>query len=313
MTAVTAHAKENVDFYTKVLGLRLVKKTVNQDDVSAYHLFYADAVGSPGTDMTFFDWKHAGARQESSDQISRTYFRVNDPEAIKYWDGRLKDNGIESVREVMLDGKSCLLFEDREGQRLGLVDDLGAEFEGKVWIGSDQSSAVPEQFAIKGFFAVELAVQDIESVDSMLVDVLGWEQAGEYDQPESGRKARKYAMDGGGPGREVHVTEDQSDSLRMSLAGTVHHVAFRVKDEAEMLEWIYRLEETGVPHSGEVERFYFKSLYFRITPGILFEIATDGPGFSADEDIERLGEKLALPPFLEPRRAEIEAGLDPIL
>lgn len=308
VTAVTADAKENVRFYTEVLGLRLVKKTVNQDDVSAYHLFYADAIGSPGTDMTFFDWEQALPQQVGADQISRTFFRVDNQKSLAFWQERLEEYGVEDILVTNINSRDAILFGDSEGQRLGLVEDGGAEFHGEVWGGA----LVPREHAIKGFYAVELTVPELESVSHILHDILGWKETQNYIHPMSKNSVTVFEMDGGGPGKQVHIHEEVSDVAHGSTAGSVHHVAFRVDDEHEMLEWAYHLERMGIPHSGIVERFYFKSLYFRITRGILFEIATDGPGFTADESIENLGKRLSLPPFLEPDREIIERGLQPL-
>ncbi|MCC2631424.1 MAG: mhqA [Patescibacteria group bacterium] len=308
VTAVTAKAKENLAFYTKVLGLRLVKKSVNQDDVSAYHLFYADKKGTPGTDMTFFDWSTSGPRQGETDGILRTMFRISGENALKYWEERLtkegvRHNGIQEMGET-----GAIFFEDFEGQRLALVDDKGAEFHGEVWDGSE----VPAEYALKGFFAVQLAIPELLLIDTVLTRVLGFEKQGTYENPErAGEKVVIYAMEGGGPGKEVHVVERQGTKM-WALAGGVHHVAFRVKDEGEIRYWWALLNQVMLGNSGLVERYYFKSLYFKISDGILFELATDGPGFESDEPLEHLGEKLALPPFLEPRRAEIEGGLKPL-
>lgn len=162
---------------------------------------------------------------------------------------------------------------------------------------------------MRGFYAVELTVPDIKSIESILVEILGWEKVATYDAPQTQNKVTVFAMNGGGPSKEVHVRELAVQQVFASTAGSVHHVAFRLKDQIEMSEWEVRLNENGIPNSGIIDRFYFKSLYFRISPGILFELATDGPGFSADEDMAHLGEKLSLPPFLEPQRNEIEAHL----
>jgi glyoxalase family protein len=307
VTAVTAQAKNNVEFYTKILGLRLVKKTVNQDDVSAYHLFYADAEGNPGTDMTFFDWEKAGPKMVGSDQITRTYFRVASKKALEYWLTRFDEQKVPHSELIDMNGHEAIQFEDPEGQKLGLVNDNGADFHGKVW-----DKIVPQEYALRGFYAVELIVPQIDRVDDILTDVLGWQKTDSYPDPETQAPVWVFAMNGGGPGREVHIREMVAQQIPASTAGSVHHVAFRLKDENEMIAWLNHLEQMGIPNSGIVERFYFKSLYFRISRGILFELATDGPGFAADESMDHLGEKLALPPFLEPYRTEIEAGLKPL-
>jgi glyoxalase family protein len=307
VTAVTAKIKDNLKFYTEVLGLRLVKKSVNQDDVSAYHLFYADKKGTPGTDMTFFDWEKAGVRQIGTDQISRTYFRVNGREAIEFWDKRLAEYGLSKSEIIQIDKRDAILFEDPEGQRLGLIDDQGAGFEGEVW-----DSHVPAAFCIRGFYAVELSIPEVQKIEPFLTQIMQWELKGNFTEAETGDSIWKFSMAGSGPGKEIFIREVLDDVVPFSTAGSVHHVAFRVQDEQALNEWIEHLAKYSYPNSGIVERYYFTSLYFRISRGILFELATDGPGFASDEDEAHLGEKLALPPFLESQRKEIEAGLKPL-
>lgn len=309
VTAVSARIGHNADFYTRVLGLRLVKKSVNQDDVSAYHLFYADKVGSPGTDMTFFDWPMAGADFRGTDSIVLTAFRVSGRAALDYWTARLEAEGVPHHGIETFNGRSILRFTDPEGQRLALVDDEGEPFEGKLWDGSD----VPLEHALRGFYAVMLSVPKLEHVEPILTQVLMFTEAGRADYPGAGAAIIYNITEAGGPGREVWLLEEP-DKPRATLgAGGVHHVAFRVADFDEQKEWHNRVRGVGLPISGYIDRFWFKSVYFRISNGILFELATDGPGFAIDEDPSALGEKLVLPPFLEPRRAEIEAGLKPIV
>ncbi len=309
VTAVTAKVKNNLEFYTKVLGLRLVKKSVNQDDVSAYHLFYADKVGTPGTDMTFFDWPQIAANARGTDSIVNTMFRVNGRAALEYWVERFDTQKIKHGDITTFAERSILHFEDLEGQRLTLIDDGGTAFEGKPWDGAD----IPIEHTIHGFYGVMLSIPKLSMIEPILTQVLGFEKTGQYpslDIPDD--NIYVYAMDGGGPGKEVHVLEQpRQASARLGFGG-VHHVAFRVKNDEEQHSWIQQLTNAGMHTSGVVDRYYFRSVYFRISNGILFEIATDGPGFAADESVETLGERLALPPFLEPQRAEIEAGLQPI-
>jgi glyoxalase family protein len=307
VTAVTAKIGDNAYFYTHVLGLRLVKKSVNQDDVTAYHLFYADKIGSPGSDMTFFDWPMAGQDRRGTDSIVTTAFRVDGREALDYWTQRLQAYGVEHQGLERFAGRDVLRFEDAEGQRLMLVDDQGADYEGELW---DQTE-VPVEHALRGFYAVMLSVPQLDQVEPVLSQVLQFTESERADFP-GGRETIIYQMGEGGPGREVWVVEEPDTPLARLGAGGVHHVAYRVADVAEQEAWHGRLRSLGVPVSGLIDRYYFQSIYFRISNGILFEIATDGPGFAADEDPERLGETLALPPFLEPRRTQIEAGLKPI-
>lgn len=309
VTAVTGDAPANLDFYTRVLGLRLVKKTVNQDDTSAYHLFYADKLGSPGTDMTFFDWPQTGPNQRGTDSIVNTLFRVDGRAALEYWADRLTQIGVAVQPIEQFRGLDVLRFEDPEGQRLTLVDDGGAPIEGEVWEGTD----VPPGFALRGFYAIALSVPTLDQVGMILERILNFEELERLPNPDNpAEEIVIFGMDGGGPGKEVHVFV-QPDAPRAWLGrGGVHHVAFRLRDEAEHKAWNAHLNRVGLPNSGLVDRYYFKSLYFRISNGILFELATDGPGFDSDEPLETLGERLALPPFLESRRAQIEAGLQPL-
>ncbi len=309
VTAVTGEVKQNKEFYTQLLGLRLVKKSVNQDDVSAYHMFYADKLGSPGTDMTFFDWPQTSQNVRGTDSISNTLFRVQGQAALEYWLNRFELNGVSHQGIESFDGRAILRFEDPEEQRLALVDDGGAPFEGEVWDGVD----IPADFALRGFYATELTVPRLAQIDPILTRLLGFEKVRavpSLDNPH--QMVGIYAMDGGGPGKEVHVVEMAGARPAFLGRGGVHHVAFRLRDDEEQQAWLEYLNKSGVPNSGLVDRYYFKSVYFRISRGILFELATDGPGFATDEPLENLGEQLALPPFLEPRRAQIEANLKPV-
>ncbi|MDO9561280.1 MAG: ring-cleaving dioxygenase [Bradyrhizobium sp.] len=304
LTAISAKPRENLAFYTGLLGMRLVKKTVNQDDVSAYHLFYADGKANPGTDLTFFDFPAAPERR-GANSISRTGLRVAGEPSLGYWRDRLKQAGADTSDVLEVDGRLTLPFEDGEGQRLVLVDD-GGEGTAAPW----ERSAVPAEHQIRGLGPIVLTVRDLAAIEQVLVGTMNMRRARDY--AAHGAHVHVFAMGGGGPAAELHVIEDKDSPMARQGAGGVHHVAFRTPDEAQYHGWTQRLSELGIRHSGEIDRFYFRSLYFREPNGILFEIATDGPGFATDEPMASLGEKLALPPFLEPRRTEIEAGLKPI-
>lgn len=308
VTAVSGQIQRNVEFYTGVLGLRLVKKSVNQDDVSAYHLFYADKIGSPGTDMTFFDWP-VGPERRGTDSIVATGFRVNGAGALAYWAQRLADQGLAVQGPESWAGREALSFQDAEGQRLLLVNDGGAPYIGEIWDGSD----VPVDFALRGFHAAMLSTPRLANLVPILTQLLGYGESGRYPYPgQPGKELVVFSTGSGGPGNELWVVEEPNLPPARQGAGAVHHVAFRVADETEQAYWHQRLTQAGLGVSGFIDRFYFKSIYFRISNGILFEIATDGPGFAADEDPATLGQKLALPPFLEPQRVRIEAGLKPL-
>jgi glyoxalase family protein len=306
LTAISAKPRENLAFYTGLLGMRLVKKTVNQDDVSAYHLFYADGKANPGTDLTFFDFPAAPERR-GANSISRTGLRVAGEDSLGYWRDRLKKAGGHTGEIAEVDGRLTLPFEDGEGQRLVLVDDGGAG-TASPW----EKSPVPAEHQIRGLGPIVLNVHDLARTATTLTGVMNMRRVRSYPAPDAPADVQVFAMGEGGPAAELHVVEQKDSPIARQGAGGVHHVAFRTPDETQYHAWTQRLHELGIRNSGEVDRFYFRSLYFREPNGILFEIATDGPGFATDEPMETLGEKLALPPFLEPRRAEIEAGLKPI-
>ena len=308
VTAVSGQIGRNLDFYTRQLGLRLVKKSVNQDDVSAYHLFYADKVGSPGTDMTFFDWPQTGPDRRGTDSIVLTAFRVNGRAALDYWVERFVRQDVPHHPVETFAERDVLRFEDPEGQRLLLVDDGGAPIEGELWDGSD----VPVEYALRGFQAVMLSVPALSQMTPILSEILGFNEVQRAPYP-GGSEAAIFAIGEGGPGREIWVLEEPQRQPAWLGAGGVHHVAFRVANDAQQASWHARLRKVGLGVSPVIDRFYFHSIYFRISNGILFEIATDGPGFATDEALDTLGERLALPPFLEDQRAAIEANLKPIV
>jgi glyoxalase family protein len=306
LTAVTADAPANHVFYTQTLGMRLVKKTVNQDDVSAYHLFYADALASPGTDITFFDWPVARERR-GTHSITRTGLRVAGRDTLAWWKQRFAQTGVAHEDVVDRDGRSTLDFEDFEGQRLSLVDDGGAG-AAHPW----EPSPIPAERQIRGLGPITISVPELRATDLVLTRVLPMTPVRDYPTPgNGGSRTHVYQMGAGGAAAELHVSVEPNLPPVVAGAGGVHHVAFRIPD-ADYTAWADRLRELRMPSSGPVDRFYFRSLYFREPNGILFEIATDGPGFTADEPLESLGEKLSLPPFLEGRRRQIEAGLKPL-
>ncbi|MEA2993070.1 MAG: glyoxalase family protein [Alphaproteobacteria bacterium] len=304
LTAVSADAPGNRAFYTGTLGMRLVKKTVNQDDVSAYHLFYADGKASPGSDLTFFDWP-APREQRGAHSITRTGLRVNGEPTLRWWKERLIKAGVHMDDIVTRDGRLTLDFEDFEGQRLSLVDD-GGKGEANPW----EKSPVPAEHQIRGLGPITMTVPELRATDVVLTQVTNMRHAREYKNGNA--VVHVYEMGQGGPTAELHVAVESGLPVAVQGAGAVHHVAFRTPDNAQYDAWAERLATLRIPNSGKVDRFYFRSLYFREPNGVLFEIATDGPGFATDEPADKLGEKLALPPFLEPRRKEIEAGLKPL-
>ena len=303
LTAVTADAPGNHRFYTQVLGLRLVKKSVNQDDVSAYHLFYADGEATPGTDLTFFDWPVPPERRGTR-SIVRTGLRVAGEASLHWCTRRLASLGRVAGPVVERDGRLTVDFEDPEGQRLSLIDE-GDGGPAHPWA----KSPVPAEHQIRGLGPITLSIPTLEPTHTLLVQVLNLRAVRTY--PEGSLTTHVYTMGPGGPGAELHLRIEPAASPARQGAGGVHHVALRTT-AADYQAWADRLEASGIPSSGPVDRYYFRSLYFREPNGILFEIATDEPGFTADEPLDKLGERLALPPFLEPRRGEIEAGLKPL-
>jgi glyoxalase family protein len=270
-------------------------------------LFYADAKASPGTDLTFFDFRTLPARHGNR-SISRTALRVAGGATLAWWRNKLIDGEIQAGEVAERDGRLTLDFLDPEGQRLSFVDD-GGQGEAHPW----DRSPVPATHQVRGLGPITLSVPDLAPTEAVLTMVMNMHKAREYPHPENPRDTvHVYAMGDGGPSAELHVAVQPELPPAHPGAGGVHHVAFRTPDAASYDEWAKRLRSLRIPNSGKIDRFYFQSLYFREPNGILFEIATDGPGFAADEPMETLGEKLALPPFLEPRRQEIEAGLKPL-
>ncbi len=309
VTAVSARIADNLDFYTNVLGLRLVKRSVNQDDTSAYHLFYADKLGTPGTDMTFFDWPRIGPDQRGTDSIAGTAFRVSSRDSLEFWAQRLDRLSVKRKEIRVFAERELLPFEDPEGQQLYLVNDHGAEFEGELW----PHPEIPTEHALRGFYSVLLSVPDREQLGWIFTEVLGFSEVQRDTWIDGVTPVGIFSTNAaGGPGREVWLLEEPDLPRARLGAGGTHHVAFRVEDAQKQIDWLQSLREAGLEVSGQIDRFWFKSIYFRVTPGILFEIATDGPGFAIDEHPESLGEELVLPPFLEDRRQEIEAGLVPL-
>jgi glyoxalase family protein len=303
VTAITAHAPENVAFYTQTLGLRLVKKTVNQDDISAYHLFYADELGSAGTEVTFFDWAMAAPNHPGRGEVAAVALRVAGNDALKWWEARFDQLGIPYRVMTHPTGGEMVAFTDAEGQRLQLIDDSNASVPGgRPWAGS----SVPVERAIRGLGAVTLTVGRLEPTEHMLIDVLGFRKTGEQGS------MTLFETGAGGIGATVVVDVQPALPNARQGRGGVHHIAFRTPTFEEHEEWQHRSAAAGINVTPVIDRFYFHSIYFREPGGILYEIATDGPGFATDEDPAHLGESLALPPFLEPHRAQIEAGLRPL-
>lgn len=304
VTAITSSAEENYKFFTYTLGMRLVKKTVNQDDIQTYHLFFADDEGNAGTDMTFFDFPGIPKGTHGTDEIYRTSFRVPSDEALTYWEKRLTRLNVQhdGIQEQF--GVKVLPFVDFDDQQYQLISDENNQgiASGKPW----QDGPIPLEYAITGLGPIHIRT----AYFSHMKDVL--EQALMMKEIADEGAFHLFEVGEGGNGARVIIEENTSLPAGRQGFGTVHHVAFRVEDRAVLDAWTNRLEQLGFRTSGYVDRFFFESLYSRMAPGLLFEFATDGPGFMGDEPYETLGEKLSLPPFLEPKRDQIEQLVRPI-
>jgi glyoxalase family protein len=297
VTAISGKAERNLDFYTHVLGLRFVKKTVNFDDPGTYHLYYGDRVGHPGTILTFFPWEHAAPGRVGVGQTQQTAFRI--PESsIGYWMHRFVDKGVAHEAPERRFGEPVLSFTDPDGMSLGLVGVSGAEAE-PAWTGG----AIPAEHAIRGFHGVTLMLDDGARTAAILSDVLGFAAAG-----QDGALARYRASEAIGGVVDIRATKGFLAGRQGR--GSVHHIAFRAADDASQAAMAQKLvAQHGMHPTPQLDRRYFRSVYFREPGGVLFEIATDAPGFAVDEPVETLGRDLKLPPFLESRRKEIEGVL----
>jgi glyoxalase family protein len=290
ITAITGDAPSNVDFYAGVLGLRLVKKTVNQDDPTIYHLFYADEQGSPGADLTFFEYPGAAPGLPGAGMVHRILSRVGSEESLHFWQQRLSANNVSSER-----AEQGLRFSDREGLHHELVVDASGDAPLTA-----EAPGIPAQHALRGFEGVRAYAADPSHSEQLLGETLGFEREQDERWQVRGQQRRGfYAYDAAPaqPGRQG--------------AGSVHHVAFASPmDDHEA--WRQRVAAAGQRVTEVIDRFYFRSIYFREPSGVLFEIATIGPGFSADEDAAHLGERLSLPPRFEPLRSQLEQTLTPL-
>ncbi|WP_341284474.1 ring-cleaving dioxygenase [Priestia megaterium] len=311
VSILTGKAEKNYQFFTKVLGMRLVKKTVNQDNTQSYHLFYSDGEGTPGTEVTFFDIPGLARTHQGVSDISTVSLRVKSTDSLHFWKERFEQYGVEYEEIAKRANRDTLAFKDYEGTRLLLVADNGEKGvrAGVPWKRED----IPLEHAIIGLGPVTLTVGTAEPTVDVLTNIMGFRYVGSYPSLAGDhRDILVYTTGEGGSGAEVHI-ETRPDLPKVRLGrGGVHHVAFRVPNEEEYNKWASRLNENSLPNSGKVERYYFKALYFREPNGILFELSTDTPGFATDEPLETMGQTLALPPFLEPKRKEIEEKLRPL-
>jgi glyoxalase family protein len=292
ISAITGDAARNVDFYTRVLGLRMAAKTVNQDDPTVYHLFYADELGRPGAEMTFFEYPGARPGRPGPGMVHRIVWRVASAEAIDFWEQRLGAEGVETER----DG-DVLRFSDPEG----LGHELAVNATADEPLAAEHPE-VPSALALQGFDAVRAYSRNPDQTAALLERLLAATPAGDAGDAWELRGERRGGR---------YVLDPAPDERGLAGAGTVHHVAFGTT-VAEHPEWFARIQRAGVPSSPIIDRHYFHSIYFREPGGVLFEIADDGPGFTVDVPLEELGSKVILPPKLEPHRAHIEAILTPL-
>jgi glyoxalase family protein len=301
VTAIAGPARRNLDFYSGALGLRLVKKTVNFDDPGTYHLYYGDGAGDPGTILTFFPWERAAAGSLGVGETQETMFRI--PAAsIGYWTHRFIDKGVAHQALEKRFGESVLAFKDFDGTRLALAAIPGVENE-PGW----SAGEIPAEHSIRGFHGVSLLLEDAGATGAILTDVLG------FSARDREGSVQRFRAPDATVGAIVDLRAVGGFPRGRQGAGSVHHVAFRAADDADQAEMVRKLaEHHGVRTTEQKDRNYFRSVYFREPGQVLFEIATDPPGFAVDEPAATLGQALKLPAFLENRRADIEATLPPL-
>ncbi|HIW13504.1 MAG TPA: VOC family protein [Candidatus Salinicoccus stercoripullorum] len=298
VSSITKEILDNHDFYTNILGLRLVKKTVNQDDTGMYHLFYADYKGTPGTDITFFEIFNAPKFQPGTNSISRTIFRVPSMEALEFFRNRFDEKRVYHEGFTERFGHMSMIFEDHEKQRMALMVDT--EYDDSEPNSTDE---IPKEYAITSIGAVEITVQYLKAA-LQLLELLGGEVQGDLTDENTGAEVKV--------GRDsVHVVEQRNSQLEKEGYGSVHHFSLRVADENHLQKMLGKLREEKWPNSGIVDRHYFKAVYIQAPGGITIELSTDGPGFTVDEPLDNLGENLSLPPKIEDQRDFIETYLTP--
>ncbi|MBJ8349208.1 MULTISPECIES: VOC family protein [Streptococcus] len=302
VTAMTDDVERNYKFFTDILGMRLVKKTVNQDDIHTYHTFFADDLGSAGTDMTFFDFPDNPKGIRGTNSITRVGFRVPNDAALEYYLERFKEFGVKNDGIIDLLGHKALPFEEEDGQRYQLVSDEHNKgvAGGQPW----KEGPVPTDKAIYGLGPIEITVSYYDDFKDFLMQVY------EMRIAEEGDDYTLLEVGEGGHGGQVILRKDTESNQEVQGYGEVHHVSFRVKDGEAIRHWAKKYETLNIMNSGLVDRFYFEALYARVGH-ILIEISTDGPGFATDEPYETLGEILSLPPFLESQREMIENTIRP--
>ncbi|MFA5692592.1 MAG: ring-cleaving dioxygenase [Acholeplasmataceae bacterium] len=305
ITSITSDALKIYNFFTVILGLRLVKKTINQDDVNTYHLFFADKYGNPGTDITFFDFKGIKKGIHGNNSINRTSFIVPNEEALNYFIKRFNHYNVSHQGISTLFNKKIVYFNDFDGALYALVsDDLKGNSN---TINSWENSPVPNQYQITGLGPVFINVSKYEDMDYILTKILNMRQTSMIGN------LFLYEMGKGGNNASLIINYNEKNSISYQGYGSVHHLAFRVGNRDDLIKWIYKLNELGIMHSGFIDRFYFYSVYVRLYLNILFELATDEPGFIDDEEnFDTLGDTLALPPKFREHRQYIESIIKPL-
>jgi glyoxalase family protein len=297
ITAICGNAQENLDFYTGVLGMRLVKRSVNQDDPGTYHLFYADAEGHPGTDLTFFPWDQMPPGRLGAGLTVEVQLAVPQG-SLDYWTDRLQSHSVEVGDPLTRFGERALPFQDPHGMHVSLVETADPR-QFTPWDGSP----VPQERQILGLHTARMWERDLDRTGRFLAGALGFERLAEEDGWV------RFGVVGGGSGNIVEVREAPDAPLGQWGVGTVHHIAYRVPDDQAQLDMRSQVIGAGGRPTEVIDRFWFKSVYFKEPGGVLFEMATDGPGFAKDEDPAHLGEQLILPPWLEPYREAIHRAL----
>lgn len=297
VTCISGDAQQNLDFYVALLGMRLVKKSVNQDDPGTYHLFYADRDGTPGTDLTFFPWPAMDPGRLGIGLTVEVSFAVP-PGSLPYWQERFQQYRVEHGAPESRFGDTTLPFTDPHGLKLALVE-TGDERQFAAW----EASLVPPDYQIRGMHAVRLWERQLGPTEAVLTQLMGFRHLGTEDGWQ------RYGVDGGLSGRLIELRALPDERRGQWGTGAVHHVAWRVSDSEEQMQVREMLLRAGLRPTQQIDRFWFKSVYYKEPGGVLFELATDGPGFDRDEDPEHLGEQLILPPWLETERQAIEAAL----
>ncbi len=301
VTAIASDPQRNLDFYVGLLGLRFVKRTVNFDDPGTYHFYFGDQRGTPGTILTFFSWPGARRGIRGTGQVDATAF-VIPPDSVGYWLERLKQHHVTAERTSTRFGEEVIRLLDPDGLPIEMI---ASSSHGKIdpW----SNSPIASEHAVRGFHSVSAALEGYERTARLLTESFGYRLV-----DESGNRFRLASPDDSAPGRIVDLLCQPDLAMGRVAAGSVHHIAFRAKDQAEQVQWREHLVDLGYNVTPVVDRTYFHSIYFREPGGVLFEIATEPPGFALDEKVEELGTHLRLPPWMESARSKIESILPPI-